>query len=110
MLEMYARVIEAAKEHLDSRKPSEAAEEEDNARLEEIGLEKVRQYVEGICAACGAFDGDAAAEICNEACGCSVKGVSLKPLFGEVKAAAEDFEYDQAAELARKIPEKIGGV
>lgn len=106
MLEMYERVVEAGKEYLSSRAPAEEPQE-DTAPLKDITEEKVREYIEKICEACDAFDGDAAIEICTEAFGCAVNGIPLKPLFAEVKEAAEDFEYDQAGELARGISEKI---
>lgn len=113
MLDMYAKVIEAGKEYLNrnglsAEEPS--AEEENTAQLEEISAEKVTDYIERICSACDAFDGDTIVEICEEACGCAVNGMPLKPLFVKVKEAAEDFEYEQANELAREISGKIEGV
>lgn len=113
LLEMYTQVIEIGKEYLNrSGTAAEGSfdETEDTSQLEEITAEKALEYIERICAACDAFDGDTIVGICEEAFGCSVNGMSLKPLFAEVKEAAEDFEYDQAGELARGISEKIKGV
>lgn len=106
LLEMYALVIEAGKEYLSSQTPAEELEK-DTAELKEITTEKVQEYIEKICSACDAFDGDAIVEICEEACGYAVNGISLEQQFREVKLAAEDFEYEQASELARRISEKI---
>lgn len=106
MLEMYEKVIEAGKEYMSDRSPAEEAEE-NTAELEAVTVEKVQEYIEKICEACDAFDGDAVVEICEEAFGCAVNGTPLKPMFAEVKEAADDFEYDQACELARGIPEKL---
>ena len=113
LLEMYERVIEAGKEYMKRNEtiaedPSDA--EADTAPFEEITAEETQEYIERICEACDSFDGDAIVEICKEACGCAVNGMSLKPLFRKVKEAAEDFEYEQAGELARGISEKIKGV
>lgn len=113
LLEMYERVIEAGRDYLRRNetiadKPS--AEENDTSQLENITEEKAIDYIEKICEACDSFDGDAIIEICEEAFGCAVNGMALKPLFGKVKEAAEDFEYEQAEELARGILGKIKGV
>lgn len=109
LLELYAKVIDACREYIEKNYPEETPDDTDDAPLKEIAFDKVREYIDKIREACGAFDGDAIVEICKEAGGCSVNGVSLKSLFAEVKAAAEDFEYDQAAELAEKISEKVKG-
>lgn len=106
MLEMYGQVIETGKEYLSKRTADEETEE-NAAKLEAVTEEKVLEYVQKICEACDAFDGDAVVEICEEAFGCAVNGTPLKQLFAEVKELAEDFEYDRAGELARGIPEKI---
>lgn len=110
MLEMYARVIEAGKEYISQNRLAAKEMSAEVGQLEEIGTEKVGEYVEMICGACDAFDGDAIVEICREACGCAVNGMSLEPLFSEIKMAAEDFEYEQARELALKISERIKSV
>ena len=113
LLATYERVIETGKEYMNSNgmvSDERSAEENDAEQPEPITEEKIRDYVERICAACDSFDGDAIVEQCEEASGCAVNGMSLKVLFDEVKEAAEDFEYEQAGELARGIPEKIKGV
>ncbi len=110
MLDMYSQVAAAGREYLDRNRPAVTEMPAAAVQLKEITEEKVLEYIEKICEACGSFDGDAIAEICREACGCAVKGTSLEPLFSEVQTAAEDFEYDEAGELARKISERIKGV
>lgn len=113
LLEMYTQVIEIGKEYLNSSGTSaevSSDETKDTAQLEEITAEKALEYIERISAACDAFDGDTIVGICEETFGYSANGMALKPLFAEVKEAAEDFEYDQAGELARRIFEKIKGV
>lgn len=110
MLEMYEQVISAGKEYIAQNKPAVPEPSPAGVQLEEITEEKLREYIEKICGACEAFDGDAVVEICREARGCSVNGMSLEPLFREVSEAAEDFEYDRADGLARGIPERIKGV
>ncbi|MCM1578740.1 MAG: ATP-binding protein [Ruminococcus sp.] len=110
MLQMYERVTEAGKEYLEKNRPAVTEESTENVQLQDMTEEKVLEYIEKICEACGSFDGDAVSEVCGNICGFSVKGMPLEPMFSEVKAAAEDFEYDQASELARKISERIKGV
>ena len=109
MLEMYDSVIKAGKEYLDGIAAEKPPEEENAEPLKEITAENVTEYISRICEACDAFDGDAVVEICAEAADCSVNGIALKPLFSEVSAAAEDFEYDEACGLAKGISEKIKG-
>lgn len=109
MLEMYDSVIKAGKEYLDGIAAEKPPEEENAEPLKEITAENVTEYINRICEACDAFDGDAVVEICAEAADCTVNGISLKPLFSEVSAAAEDFEYDEACGLAKGISEKIKG-
>lgn len=111
MLDLYEKVLEAGKKYLEEnfQTNEEPSEDEDLSALEEINEEKLTEYIEKIREACDAFDGDTAVGICEETCGYVFGGIPLKALFADVKAAAEDFEYDQAAELAEKIPEKLKG-
>ncbi len=112
MLELYGKVIEAGKKYLiDHNVIQEVQEEEEPVHaddLPEISAEKAGEYIEKIRSACDLFDGDEVAAICGEAAGFSCGGVSLKPLFDEVCALAEDFEYGEAAEKAEAILQKIG--
>ena len=45
--------------------------------------------------------------LCGEIASCSVNGQPLKPVLDEILAAANDFEYEAAADLAEKFAEKL---
>ncbi|MGN1338758.1 MAG: ATP-binding protein [Oscillospiraceae bacterium] len=112
LLEMYRKVTDIVREYLVKKRPQSAEEPEapgivDLSGLTEIAAGKVAELVERIRAACRAFDCDAAAVACGEAAGCRCNGTALQPLFDEVQALAEDFEYDEAANKAEMILQKL---
>ncbi len=112
LLELYEKAAEEGRKYLEENRPEPAAAEEEEISAEKlpaITLEKVMEYVGKICEACEAFDGDEIDNICNEAAAYACGGTALKPLFDEVKASAEDFEYDEAKEKAEAISEKLKG-
>ncbi|MGN0641820.1 MAG: ATP-binding protein [Huintestinicola sp.] len=110
MLEMYLKVAAIGRERLKLDEPpaeEAVAEPQNTADLEEISAEKVKAFIEKIKAACEAFDGDEVSNICTEASAYALGGTALKPLFDEIKAEADDFEYDSAAEKAAAVPGKL---
>jgi len=114
LMELYGRVAELGGKYLEENRSvdaaAETAEPEISAEeLPEITTESVTEYIEKIREACEAFDGDEINNICAEASAYSCKGTALKPLFDEVKASADDFEYDEAKEKAEAISEKLKG-
>ncbi len=114
LLELYEKVSEEGRMYLEENCPESgsvaAAEEEIPAEeLPEITPQKAMEYIEKIREACEAFDSDEINDICTGAAVYSCEGMALKPLFDEVKAAAEDFEYDEAKEKAEAISDKLKG-
>ena len=118
LMELYGKISELGEKYLEEKRPekpeaeasSEAPEGEAPAEnLPEITPDKVMEYIEKICGACEAFDGDEIDNICAEASEYSCGGAALKPLFDEIKAAADDFEYDEAKEKAGAVAEKLKG-
>ncbi len=114
LLELYEKAAKEGERYLEENRPKaesvSAVQEEIPADdLPEIAPEKVAEFIERIEAACEKFDGDEISEICSEAAAYSCKGTALKPLFDEVKASADDFEYDEAGEKAKAISEKLKG-
>lgn len=109
MLEMYLKVADLGRKYLklDEKPAEEAPEKPDISTLTVITAEKAGEFIERIKTACEAFDGDEVSKICAEAAQCAVGEIALKPLFDEVKADADDFEYDSAAEKAAAIYDKI---
>lgn len=116
MLEMYSEVIEIAKQQTEiQRARKESAEEsmtqngDENEQqpIIDISFEKLEEYIEQIKDACDNFDGDEIKRICEEASEYAVSGKPLKPLFDEVWAEADDFEYDNACEKAQAILEQM---
>lgn len=110
MLEMYEKVALLGKSYLQLSEP--AAEEDDESKqpsvpLTSISAEKAGEFIESIKTACENFDGDEVARICAEAALCAVGDIPLEPLFAPIKADADDFEYDSAAEKAAEIYDKI---
>ncbi len=114
LLELYEKVAEEGRRYLEANRSegsnAEAAEPEMPAEaLPDITIEKVMEYLEKICEACETFDGDEIDNICTEAAAYSCEGTVLKPLFEEIKASADDFEYDEANQKAKAISEKLKG-
>ncbi len=117
MLEMYAKVIEIAKQQTELQRARKKSDEESRAQngdkgeqqsLIEISLEKLEEFIDQIKDACDNFDGDEIKRICEELSGCAVSGKPLKPLFDAVWAEADDFEYDNACEKAQAVLEQVG--
>ncbi|MGN0608279.1 MAG: Hpt domain-containing protein, partial [Oscillospiraceae bacterium] len=107
LLALYKKVTELGKEYLgETDAPKEEAPSE-NEQLTEIAAEKAREYLNSIKDACLSFDADEAERLCGEISGCSVNGEPLKPVLDEILAAAEDFEYEAAADAAEKYAEKL---
>lgn len=109
MLEMYKQVAELGRERLKLAEPPapEVSEEQPKETLVELSREKLEEFIGSIKAACESFDGDEISKICAEVSQYAVGGTALKPFFDEVKADADDFEYDSAAEKAAAISDKI---
>lgn len=114
MLEMYMKVTELGRKYLEPFGIMEEASAESETEtaetkpLTKISKEQVTELIEKIKAACEAFDGDEVSAICDEASEYAFDGTALKPLFDKIKAAADDFEYDTAAEKTAKAQETLG--
>lgn len=108
LLALYKKVAELGKEYLgETDAPKEEAPAE-NVQLTEITAEKAKEYFNAIKDACLAYDADEVERLCGEISGCSVNSQPLKPVLDEIlAAAAEDFEYEAAAEAAEKYAEKL---
>ena len=108
---MYSEVARLAKEYLEAN----SVQKDDEAEVSEINLtalspitfEKAEELVERVKEACGSFDGDEVSAICDEASGYKCGGNALEPLFDKVKVAADDFEFENAAEEADMILEAL---
>ena len=106
LLTLYKKVEELGKEYLgDSTEPMEEAAED--VQLEEIAAEKAKEQLLAVKEACLAYDADEAERLCGEMTGRSVNGQPLKPILDEIMSAANDFEYEAAAEKAEKFAEKL---
>ncbi|MGN1303520.1 MAG: Hpt domain-containing protein, partial [Oscillospiraceae bacterium] len=106
LLTLYKKVEELGKEYLgDSTEPEEEAAE--NVQLEDIAAEKAKEQLLAVKEACLAYDSDEAERLCGEMTGRSVNGQPLKPILDEIMSAANDFEYEAAAEKAEKFAEKL---
>ncbi len=114
LMELYGKVAELGEKYLEENRaviprPETPADEAAAENLPEISLENVMEYIEKIMAACEEFDGDEINNICVEASAYSCGGTALKPLFDEIKASADDFEYDEAREKAGAVSERLKG-
>ncbi len=103
LLDMYAEVAAAGREYLSTNKK----EENFVSEQEQVTFGQVEAYIALIKSACDSFDCDAVQEICTKAGRCSLNGTPLKPLFDPVRSAASDFEFEEAAEKADMILEKL---
>ena len=107
LIELYRRVAKLGEEYLGKfDTPKEEAPSEE-IQLEEITAERARESLNAIKEACLAYDADEAERLCGELAGCSVKGQPLKPVLDEILAAANDFEYEEAAKAAEIFAEKL---
>ncbi len=110
LLELYEKVAEEGRRYLEENRPEgEDAETAGEEAFPDITPEKVMEYIKKIREACETFDGDEIDNICAEAAAYSCNGTVLKPLFDEIKASADDFEYDEAKQKAEAIFEKLKG-
>ena len=78
-----------------------------DVQLEEITAEKAKECLLAVKEACLSYDADEAERLCGEIENCSVNGQPLKPVLDEIMAAANDFEYEAAAEAAEKFAETL---
>lgn len=106
LLDLYRKVAGLGQEYLGEPDNSEETPSED-VQLEEIRLERAKQQLLAVKEACLAYDADEAERLCGEIASCSVNGQPLKPVLDEILAAANDFEYEAAADLAEKFAEKL---
>ena len=106
LLDLYRKVAGLGQEYLGEPDNSEETPSED-VLLEEIRLERAKQQLLAVKEACLAYDADEAERLCGEIASCSVNGQPLKPVLDEILAAANDFEYEAAADLAEKFAEKL---
>ena len=107
LMELYRRVAKLGEEYLGKLDiPKEETSSED-IQLEEITAEKAKEQLLAVKEACLAYDADEAERLCGEIAGCSVNGQPLKPVLDEILAAANDFEYEDAANAAEKFAEKL---
>lgn len=107
LLALYKKVAELGKEYLGETEDTNEDTRDENEQLTEIAAEKAKEYFNAIKDACLAFDSDEAERLCGEISGCSVNGEPLKPVLNEIISAAEDFEYEAAADTAEKYAEKL---
>lgn len=110
MLEMYSNVTELGRKYLGLDGADDETDENyvPTEALTMITPEKAAELIGRVRAACDSFDGDEIAAICAEASAYTVGDIALKPFFGKIKADADDFEYESAAEKADALKEKLG--
>ena len=105
LMEMYKEVCGLAKSYL-------GITEEDNAsvaetELKEITADELNGIIGELRSACDSFDGDTIDEICKTAGNYSCNKKPLMPFLDEIKAFADDFEYDSASEKIDELIEKV---
>lgn len=107
MLTMYDTVAQLGRTYLGLDDEQPAEEVPDVSPLTELSAEKAAAFAERLISACNSFDGDEIEAICGEASQFSVSGEALKPYLDSIKADADDFEYDSAAEKAASLKKKF---
>ncbi|MGN0552554.1 MAG: cache domain-containing protein [Oscillospiraceae bacterium] len=107
LLALYKKVAALGKEYLGESFTEEEKTEPESVQLNEISAEKAKEYFEAIEKAGLAFDADEAERLCGEISDCSVGGKPLKPVLDKILALAEDFEYEAAADEAKKFAETL---
>ncbi len=99
LTELYRKVAEAGQKHLNISDYDEPSTE----NLIPISGKMAEMIVDTVKEACAVFDYNRILEIYNESSAYSINGQPLKPILEEIKAAADDFEFEAAAEKAEKI-------
>lgn len=107
LLALYKKVAELGKEYLESIDTPTEETSSDDIQLEDIAAEKAKEKLLAVKEACLAYDSDEAERLCGELANCSVNGQPLRPMLDEIMAAANDFEYEAAADAAEKFAEKL---
>ncbi|MGN1137192.1 MAG: cache domain-containing protein [Oscillospiraceae bacterium] len=107
LLDLYKKVAALGKEYLGENGAEEEETVPENIQLTEISAEKAKEYFKAIENACLAFDADEAERLCKEITDCSVGGKPIKPVLDKILASAEDFEYEAAADEAKKFVETL---
>ena len=86
---------------------AEEPEEITADELKALAWDDFEEAVKRIVEACENFDGDEVAKLAGELCYCKVNEEALTTRFAEVKQCAEDFEYEQALQMAQKALEEL---
>ena len=107
LLELYRRVAKLGEEYLGKLDIPKEDTPSEEVQLEEITAERAKESLNAIKEACLAYDADEAERLCGEMAYCSVKGQPLKPVLDKILAAANDFEYEDAAKTAEEFSEKL---
>ncbi len=106
-LMLYSKVMDAARKYLSESSDAPDHETSSHEQLTEMRSDAALLLTEEIIAACSSFDSDEIAKLCREFIGASYRGLDLGMLFDDVRALAEDFEYDEASERAGFIAEEL---
>ncbi|MCR5742697.1 MAG: response regulator [Lachnospiraceae bacterium] len=110
LLKLYGDVADAGKAYLIEQEVWEEPEvkAEGSAELKpEILKEGLMEMVDKAIEACANYDVDEIESVVNAASEYSYDGRNLTEMFEKVKAAADDFEYEQAKELLEKIKNEV---
>ncbi len=113
LIRLYERVLREIDEYLRGNgygREKETEIELQTASVTELSEARLDEYVEQLCNACDNFDADGISLIAQLLASYSFRGEYLKHYFAPVKQLAEDFEYSQAHETARKALETLKGV
>ncbi len=105
MLELYTEVTGLCREYLAEHKPQNGLDDAES--LTEVSVEKVQELINSIKEACDAFDTEVISDICQEASDYVVDGTPLKPLFDEIKAAVDKFDFEEVATKADSVMENL---
>ncbi len=110
LAELYEKVIKAGADYLGDKDGAPEEKTEDDASCDdmpEMDINLLNEYIEKIVSACDEFDGDKVAELADEAANYVYRNIRLSPYFEKVKLLASDYEYDEAVQKAKAIPDKV---
>ncbi len=107
LLALYGKVAELGKEYLEVSNKPESEEQPENEQLEEVSAEVAKECFLAVRAACLVYDFDEIERLCEKMSGYSLNGQSLKPQLDEIVALVEDFEYEEAVDMAQKYADML---
>ncbi len=108
MLGLYAKVISEGKSKLAANGFNDKAHEAEETEIRAITVREAADYLNKIRCACQNYDSDEISANADFVTNCTCGDIVLTDYVKNIKAFAEDFEYDEAIAELEKLTEALG--